>query len=1301
MGHRQMDSLDAEFDATLERISEQLDVVNSQSPGQSAGGALDGVMQQVGRLGLLARSAGLDGVHESCFYFYQLLQALNQRNIALQETEAEALGRWSQLIRTCQGEPFSVELVERVLKYFRDSVWPIRLEADVVNDIYDAFRRQGSRKHRSEQFAAMGPGDGLPEEGAPEEDELVRALEEEITESIAALLQEIDDLRTNGSEEETASAFECCADRLELLVMSAADSGLRGMAQVCERMQGILRAWSEGKKRLSTGDRELLREWSVRLIAYLKGRGDSNATESLVDLMSVLSGMAGLSDFDPTVLLEALEPGVREDIEGSPSPGVLVHEQEPVGEPEGKEVDPREFGTSTVLAEEESAGILDGHVRELVELVRAELAGTADVFEDLLGQWEAAANPKNCKEVVEGYGEWLTRYRVAADSVGLTGLSTVLAWLQENVEAAARAKGPLELRVRQLLGKWPALGLGYLDSLPGGEGSHALMALLLEPGWPIALGESRAQEFLAQLQSPQLLVEDEESEPRATRAELADVSLSVPEDVNSQLIDSLLQELPSHTAELSAAIGRLVAGAGRLEDLDTAQRIAHTLKGSANTVGIAGVANLTHHLEDMLLAFARQEVLPTHPVADVLLDAADTLEAMTEALLGMVPPPTDAQATLQNVLDWANRIDREGIPRGEEASKASDSESVADQSGQGDPQGHDGAGAGGMLRVPATLVDQLLRLVGESLILTGQLKNRLEQADAEKELVREQHALFQQLTTELEHLVETQGITATHFRGSGQGDFDALELERYNELHTVTHRLVEAATDAAELTAGIDNQLHELDELLLDQRKLLKEEEQLVMQTRMVPVTTIAPRLQRAARQAARQTGKDVQLHVEGAETMVDSQVLSDLVSALTHLLRNAVDHGIERAEERAERGKPAAGNITIRFRREGDHVVVSCQDDGNGLDIQTIRNAAEARGLIESGEELADQELMNFILRPGFSTRDQATQVSGRGIGMDAVYSCVNRLNGTLHVDSDFGQGCRIELRLPLTLISVHAFLVSANERTIAVSSRGVEQILYAGAGQVKHESGALSLEYEGDSYESWFLETLLGLPVAGGVEDVASRPVLLVRDGSSKLRAVLVSEVIATQDMVVKQLGTFVPVPPGIEGATVLGDGSVAPLIDLSVLIGQSTGRTSIGEFEPSCDAGKAEGPPCALVVDDSLSARRALADFMRDLGYEVRTARDGLDAIEVLSGCTPVVMLVDLEMPRMNGLELATHVRAQPGTRDIPMVMITSRSTEKHRRMAKDSGINVYMTKPFSEDDLGDHIRQLAELPMAASA
>jgi chemosensory pili system protein ChpA (sensor histidine kinase/response regulator) len=441
-------------------------------------------------------------------------------------------------------------------------------------------------------------------------------------------------------------------------------------------------------------------------------------------------------------------------------------------------------------------------------------------------------------------------------------------------------------------------------------------------------------------------------------------------------------------------------------------------------------------------------------------------------------------------------------------------------------------------------------------------------------------------------------------------------------------------------------------------------------------------------RQASRSTGKDVALRCTGADTLMDSDVLGRLLDPLMHVLRNAVDHGIESQTERTKAGKNVTGEIRLEFQREGNHIIVRCADDGGGLDFDGIRAAARARDMLGDNEELTDQELTQLILRPNFSTRTQATQLSGRGIGLDAVNTQVTGLGGSLRLQSEAGQGCQVIMRLPLTLISTHALLVRVNSRVMAVATRGVEQILHPDTGELNHFGDQSTYRMADAVYPCISLARLLGLPGEQRTSDRGRCPGLLVQ-GDNGLNVVLIDGVSESRELVIKSMGRHLPKIRGVAGATILGDGSVTPVLDLPELLREPSRRTVERPTKPGDITGIDVNLPYALVVDDSLSARRSLAQFMSDSGFQVRTARDGLEAVKIMQTRQPDLLLVDLEMPRMNGLELTYHIRANDETRNLPVIMITSRSTDKHRRQAEAAGVTQYLTKPYAEDELMEHV------------
>ncbi len=1067
------------------------------------------------------------------------------------------------------------------------------------------------------------------------------------------------------------------------------------LQDICMIMTSHLRELIESHRDIGAQEYELLEFWPVLVMTYVQAPTDPETIEPLIAHLQDPCWITPVPD-DYAQLLRNLLTGPSEADEGSAEEAADV-EGFLDDTPPGLEL---ESGAADEQpdAERGSAGPLSPEQQELVDLLRAELADIIEAREEIFSVLNASGgNPQAQGAILENYSDAAERIGEAADMVGLTGLQAVGKHIHDNLFRVGAGE-PFNDAIQSILKDWPVHMLGYLQNIHDRRACEDLVSFLQTSAWPNPLPVEQGTALTEALVAATVSAGDENAVPRQAVAQSDDVSLEIPGDVNPELLESLLRELPDHTQQFSAAIQRAIAG-GFLSDIDTAQRIAHTLKGAANVVGVRGIATLAHHLEDILQGLSKQNLLPPRVLAETLMSAADCLETMGEMLLGICDAPTDAVDVLQDVLDWANRIDREGIT-GDEPKATNEvsgpplgqTQSAA-TTAPDEPGAPTGVSMEATLRVPASLADDLLRLAGEKMISTGQIEEHVRRTRAQAESLRRQNQLLLQLGAELEQLVDVKGFWSYLSGRVGEGEFDALELNQYNELHTFTHRLVEATTDVMAITRNIEGELADLHAMTVDQDRLNKENHEAVMSIRMVPMQTIVPRLKRGVRQACRLTGKEVGLHISGAETLMDSDVLNDLIDPLMHLLRNAVDHGIESAQVREARGKNPIGKIDMVFSRKGDHIAVRCQDDGAGLDYAAIREKASAQGLIPSDQTLTEEKLSRIILSPGFSTRDSATQVSGRGIGMDAVQARVQEMKGRLSIQSESGQGMLVELALPVTLLSAHAVLVRVGEQVVAISNRGVEDILYSAAGEIQTMGSKLVYRLGNKVHRAEHLHSLLRLPGA----EVNERgqdgpcPILLVKCANGSKVAVLLNQVLETQDLVVKPLSKYTPKSRGVVGATILGDGSVAAVLDLTDILDVTSSQPAAVREDRTTLAKVSNSLPIALVVDDSLSARRSMAQFVQDIGYQVYAAKDGIEAVSIIEKeVVPNVLLVDLEMPRMNGLELTAHIRAHGATQGIPVIMVTSRSTEKHRQQAEAVGVDAYLTKPYSEDELLTHLQ-----------
>ncbi|MGB5688475.1 MAG: hybrid sensor histidine kinase/response regulator, partial [Woeseiaceae bacterium] len=519
-------------------------------------------------------------------------------------------------------------------------------------------------------------------------------------------------------------------------------------------------------------------------------------------------------------------------------------------------------------------------------------------------------------------------------------------------------------------------------------------------------------------------------------------------------------------------------------------------------------------------------------------------------------------------------------------------------------------------------------------------------------------------------------------------DFDPLELDRYSNIQQLSRALAESANDLGSLKDLLKSVTAEAEGLLVQQSRVTAELQDGLMRTRMVPFERHVSRLTRLVRQAAEDAGKRAELAVEGASGELDRQVLDKMLPPFEHMLRNAVVHGIEDAAKRQAAGKSAVGRITIRLHREGAEMVIDVSDDGAGLDVESIRRKAFELDLLKPDAKVTDEEIMDLILKPGFTTAGAVTQSAGRGVGMDVVANEVKKLGGSLRISSVTGQGSNFTVRLPFTLAITQALIVRTGEEVYALplpTVEGVARIPRAELESLLRHSEP-SYQYGEQAYKFRHLGMYLGGQAAQLAEDESSVPVILVRAGEYSA-ALLVDEMLASREVVVKAVGPQLAGIRGISGATILGDGRIILILDIHALVRTGAPVVEIKKAAPT----PSDDRPLALVVDDSITVRRVTERFLQRNGVRVETAKDGLDAISVMQDHKPDVILLDIEMPRMDGYEFASHVRNDPRVADVPIIMITSRVGDKHRARAIELGVNDYLGKPYQDSQLLDAIRR----------
>ncbi len=586
-------------------------------------------------------------------------------------------------------------------------------------------------------------------------------------------------------------------------------------------------------------------------------------------------------------------------------------------------------------------------------------------------------------------------------------------------------------------------------------------------------------------------------------------------------------------------------------------------------------------------------------------------------------------------------------------------------------------------RVDASLLDLLLNGAGEINIFQSRLSQQLHSIEFHLgELGGTVSRLREQLR-KLEAETEAQILHRHQEDADVQTGFDPLELDRYSTIQQLSRALAESANDVASINELLNGLTGEADTLLTQQARVTSELQNGLMQTRMVPFNRHVPRLQRIVRQACTDTGKQAELDIEGEASEIDRQVLESMLPPFEHLLRNAVAHGIESPDVRRRRGKPDVGKVLLKIRREGSEVITEVSDDGGGLDLAAIRRKAFEKGFVAENQKITDEQAIELILQPGFSTASELTQAAGRGVGMDVVDNEIKKLGGSLRIETMPGQGTRFVIRLPYTLAITHALIVNVGEETFALPLPTVEGITRLSRDKIlKHlTQDEPKLDYGGVVYRIQHLGSLVGSAPSALPEDENAVSLVLIRAGDNST-ALLMDSLEGSREIVVKTLGPHIASVPGVTGATILGDGRVIMILDPGTLVRAHRPTEALPTPAP-------QPVPAthltALVVDDSITMRRVTQRLLERRGAKVYTARDGLDAITVLQEHPVDIILLDIEMPRMDGYQLATHVRNDTKLKNLPIIMITSRSGEKHRAKAIEIGVNDYLSKPYQESQL----------------
>ncbi len=756
--------------------------------------------------------------------------------------------------------------------------------------------------------------------------------------------------------------------------------------------------------------------------------------------------------------------------------------------------------------------------------------------------------------------------------------------------------------------------------------------------------------------------------------------------------------------------------------VQTLQRDLHTIKGGARMVGADGIADLAHQMESLYEALSIGRRPANNKVAELLIGCHEWLTDAVFVLKHRVNPmmPSTLITALQDLsknTDSSQPIAADSLQeqisvilavQAEQRAVSGDidiSQMPAMTGSFAEPERSIDNNEE-MIRISGSLVEHMINLSGESAINRARIDMGMSSLTGS---IGEMNVTVQRLADQLRRMeieLEAQILSQIDEDLIKSEDFDPLEMDQYSSLNQLSKSLTESASDLIDINNTLLEKTRDNENLLLQLSRTQTELQDGLMNSRMVPFLRLKPRLDLIVRQTANELGKSVDLTIITADDELDRTILERITSPLEHMLRNAVDHGIESSQERLAKGKDRSGHITLEVLREGSEVVIHLSDDGRGIDINEVREKAISQGLINPEEyQYTDLEVMQYVFNAGVTTSKQVTQISGRGVGMDVVASEIRQLGGGVSVSSDTGIGTRFTMRIPLTVAVSDALVVRVADRYYAIPLIQIERVVRVNPEALYdyYHSTAATMQIEGKDYRVRYLNNL----ITGSkfnelmMNTNTSLPVIIVKNSSGQNLALQVDQIEGSRiEVVVKPMGQQLSHLAGISAATIMGNGSVMLILDIIALLRQSTLKTvtSIEPTEPT-DKRAAERKPTILVVDDSVTVRKVTSRFLERQGLNAVVAKDGIDAMEILQELTPDLMLLDIEMPRMDGFEVATQVRNNQRLQQIPIIMITSRTGDKHRTRAFETGVNDYMGKPFQENELLEKIQALLDIKIEA--
>ena len=793
---------------------------------------------------------------------------------------------------------------------------------------------------------------------------------------------------------------------------------------------------------------------------------------------------------------------------------------------------------------------------------------------------------------------------------------------------------------------------------------------------------------------------EEQVEDTSSLQTVENAGQSLEEDIRSLVEQTFLEEAEELLEQAQGLLKQWFEQRGNRSLLLQLQRNAHSLKGGARMVEMDAIAIIAYHLENAFEQFGVHHF--SSNVYDNLLNTAlawlnDAIFKRQYANFDGLKQSLEKMEFVDVAAQLPQKFSATDIFTPEYTMEFVQGDGTEPPSMLGEWETTERIEQNNeMIRVSADVIEKMIDLSGENAINRSRIEMDLGQLGG---TLTEMELAIKRLADQLRRMegeLESQIIARHGGENSRYADFDPLEMDQYSSLNQLSKSLAESASDLVDFKTTLSEKIRDTEGLLLQQSRIQAEIQESLMRTRLVPFSRLLPRLQRIVRQTASSLNRPTELVVNNTEGELDRSILERLVAPFEHMLRNAIDHGIEDREQRLQAKKPETGHIVLDIGRQGTDIVVTFSDDGKGIDVNRIKDKAIQTGLMTTDQKLDQEEVLQFIFHPGFSTAAQVTQISGRGVGLDVVQSDIKALGGHVSVSSVLGKGTTFTIRVPTTVAVSDALMVKAGDQQFAFPLAQIDRIV---------RISPMALEQYFDSQEDYFKidqeryrlrylsEFVAGQPIPRLNGVVHSLPVLLIKGAQGQTTALLVDQLIGSRgQIVVKPIGQQFSSIGVIAGATILGDGQVCLILDGQNIARQAQSTARSKQVDETYTKQRYDERRLIMIVDDSVTVRKVTTRLLERQGYDVVTAKDGVDAIEQLETIKPDLMLLDIEMPRMDGFEVTNLVRHHEIHRDLPIIMITSRTGEKHRERALSLGVNQYMGKPFQEETLLENIESL---------